>query len=99
MVKINKLTNCAVLKKKVIVVISSKRPGMPKVILDIPDENVQLLLEITEALGISRKDVALKEESPEWHFNILKERMEKYKGSGTSATPWEDFEKELDRED
>lgn len=72
---------------------------MPKVTIDLPEENLALLLEITEAMGITNKNVIIKNDSPAWHSQILRERLEKYKSGKTNATLWDEFEKELDRED
>lgn len=72
---------------------------MPIVTLDIPEENVSLLLEITEAMGLSKDDIIVKDDSPDWHLQILNERLEKYNEGKTQATLWEDFEKELDAGD
>lgn len=33
---------------------------------------------------------------PEWHLELLRERMERYERDGVEWTPWEEFEKELD---
>jgi hypothetical protein len=72
---------------------------MPQVTLHIPEENIALLLEITEVMGLSKSDVLIKEDSPDWHSQILNERLEKYKSGKTQASSWDRFEKELDAED
>ncbi len=73
---------------------------MPQVTLDIPEENIALLLEITQAMGLSKSDVIVKDNRPDWHAQILNERLEKFNAGKTKATSsWEDFEKELDAED
>ncbi len=72
---------------------------MPQVTLDIPEENIPLLLEITEALGIAKKNIFIKNESPDWHLPILNERLESYRTGRSQVTAWDDFEKELNRED
>ena len=33
---------------------------------------------------------------PEWHLEIIRERLAKYEAEGFVGTPWEEFEKELD---
>ena len=71
---------------------------MPQITLDVPQENLALLLELTDAIGILKKDLIISDGSPDWHKNILKERMEKYKDGKTGVTSWEDFEKELNDE-
>lgn len=72
---------------------------MPKVTLDIPEENISLFFEITEAMGIANKDISIKGETPDWHLPILNERLESYKAGKTGYTLWDDFEKELYSED
>jgi len=72
---------------------------MPQVTIDIPEENIPLFMQITEAMGIAKKNVSLKDESPDWHLPILNERLEKYNTGKSKATSWDDFEKELDSED
>ncbi len=72
---------------------------MPQITLDVPLENLALLLEITDEMGILKKDTIISDGSPDWHNNILKERMIKYQGGKTSTTLWEDFERELNNED
>jgi len=72
---------------------------MPQVTLEIPEENIPLFVQITEAMGITNKNVLIKDESPDWHLQILNERLEKYNAGTSVSTSWDDFEKELDRED
>ncbi len=72
---------------------------MPKITLDIPEENVALLKEVTKAMGIDKENFVIKNDVPEWHKQALQERMEDYKTGNTSVTSWEAFENELDKED
>ena len=72
---------------------------MPKVTLDIPEENIPLFMEIAEAMGITEKNFYTKDENPDWHLKILNERLENYNSGRSQATSWSDFEKELDMED
>ena len=37
-----------------------------------------------------------KEPVPDWHLELLRERMARYERDGVEWTPWEEFEKELD---
>jgi len=37
-------------------------------------------------------------EIPDWHREILEEAMARYRALGFEGTPWEEFEKELDKE-
>jgi hypothetical protein len=32
---------------------------------------------------------------PDWHMEILEERLARYRSSGMEGTTWEEFEKEL----
>ena len=34
-------------------------------------------------------------DAPDWHVELLKERMAEYCKNGVLMTPWEEFEKEL----
>lgn len=34
-------------------------------------------------------------EIPDWHREILEERMARYRANGFEGTPWEEFEQEL----
>ncbi len=72
---------------------------MPQITLDIPQQNLALLLEITDAMGILKEDIIISDGSPDWHNNILNERMEKYKRGEMTTTSWENFEKELNNDD
>ncbi len=72
---------------------------MLQITLDIPQENIPLLLEVTEAMGINKHNIIIKDNSPDWHQQILNERLENYKSGKSKATSWDDFESELNRED
>ncbi len=72
---------------------------MPQVILDIPQENIPLLLEVAEAMGIDIHNITVKDKSPDWHQQILNERLENYKAGKTKVTSWDEFERELNCED
>jgi hypothetical protein len=69
---------------------------MPQVTLDIPEENMPLFMHITEAMGITKENLLIKDESPDWHLQILNDRLERYNSGKTTAGSWDDFEKELD---
>jgi Putative addiction module component. len=32
---------------------------------------------------------------PDWHMEIVEERLARYRSEGMQGTPWEEFEKEL----
>lgn len=72
---------------------------MPQITLDVSEENIPLFMQITEAMGITRKNVYMNDESPDWHSQVLSERLERYNAGTSKATSWDDFEKELDSED
>lgn len=72
---------------------------MPQVTLEIPEENIPLFLEITEAMGITNKDIFIKDGSPDWHLSVLNERLANYNAGKTGTSSWDEFERELDRED
>ena len=71
---------------------------MSKVTIDIADDNLQLLLEVTDLLEIGRNSLKF-EEVPDWHKQILNERMEAYKAGKFSPSSWEEFRQELDNEE
>ena len=72
---------------------------MKQVTIELPEENIPLLLEVTKAMGITNENVSIKNGAPDWHSSILKERLERFKAGESKATSWDDFEKELDSED
>lgn len=67
---------------------------MPQVTLNIPNDNVQLLLEITAAMGLETEQILVKD-SPGWHENVLNERQEAYSTGKTKLVSWEDIDKEI----
>lgn len=71
---------------------------MPEITLNIPSEKLQLLKEVSEAMGLESKELNLISESPEWHQKVLNERMEKFQSGHSKLRIWEDFEKDLDEE-
>lgn len=72
---------------------------MPQIILDIPIENIPLLMEVATAMGLETENIVSKNESPEWHQNILRERLEIYNSGKANLTNWEDLEKNMNEED
>ncbi len=72
---------------------------MPSITLNIPDENVALLLELTEVMGITKENITVTNTLPEWHKQVLEERLENYNSNKIPLTSWNDFEKELSNED
>jgi hypothetical protein len=69
---------------------------MKQITLNIPDSFYNSFIEFLKHVP----EVTVKEENmddiPEWHKNILNERMEEYKKNPAKGTNWDDFEKELD---
>ena len=43
--------------------------------------------------------VDMNNDIPEWHKQVLKERLEDYNKGNIATTSWEDFRKELEKED
>lgn len=48
--------------------------------------------EYVDGWYVSDEDVPV----PDWHLAIIKERMERYRREGTTWTPLEEFEKEVE---
>lgn len=57
------------------------------------DEQIEYVQALWEHIVLGPKEVPI----PDWHLEILKERMERY-GDSTEWTTWEEFKKELDEE-
>ena len=72
---------------------------MPHLTLESPEENIALLLEVANAMGLEAENILVKDGSPDWHQNILNERLEKYNVGKTGVTSWEEIEKEMNDED
>lgn len=72
---------------------------MAHIILDIPAEKIPLLMEVATAMGLETESLISKDQSPEWHQHILKERLEKYSSGKAGFTSWEDIQNEMDAED
>ena len=72
---------------------------MAHITLDIPADKIPLLIEVATAMGLETENMVSKEQSPEWHQHILKERLEKYNSGKTGFSSWEDIKKEMDSED
>lgn len=72
---------------------------MPHLTLDIPAENIPLLLEVATAMGLEAQNILVKDGSPDWHKNILNERLEEYNAGKAGITTWEEVEKEMNTED
>lgn len=71
---------------------------MPKVTIDVADDKLNLLFEVTDLLEIDKSSFQF-EDVPDWHKQVLNERFEEYKAGKSSMTSWEDFSQELDNEE
>ena len=71
---------------------------MPKVTIDVADDKLNLLFEVTDLLEIDKSSFQF-EDLPDWHKQVLNERFEEYKAGKSSMTSWEDFSQELDNEE
>ncbi len=60
---------------------------MPQITLNIPSEKLELLKEVSETMGLESAELNLISTSPEWHQQVLNERLEKFK-SGHSNTSY-----------
>lgn len=70
---------------------------MPKVTIDVADDKVNLLLEITDLLEIDKSNFEFKD-VPEWHLQILNERLEEYRTGNGTLNSWNDVKKDLSNE-
>ena len=71
---------------------------MPKVTIDVADDKLNLLFEVTDLLEIDKSSFQF-EDVPDWHKQVLNERFEEYKAGKSSMFFWEDFSQELDNEE
>ena len=71
---------------------------MPKITIDVAEDKLKLLLEVTDLLEIDKRSMHY-EDVPNWHNQILHERMEEYNSGKSSLISWEDFKQELDNEE
>ena len=67
---------------------------MPKVTIEVADDKMNLLLEVTNLLEIANSNIDL-EEVPEWHKQVLQERRNEYKAGKSTLLSWEDVKEEL----
>lgn len=68
---------------------------MPQITLNIPSEKLELLKELSEAIGLESAELNLISESPKWHQQVLNERMEKFQSGHSKLRIWEDFKKKI----
>jgi hypothetical protein len=68
---------------------------MPHITLDIPSENIPLLMEVVTVMGLETERVVGKNQGPMWHQYVLKEREEKYNSGKVSFASWQEIEKKM----
>lgn len=67
-----------------------------KITLEIPSPHVAFFMQLLESLNLGIK-VEEKEDIPEWHKDILQERLAKYSnGDKSQFIKWEDIKKEIE---
>ena len=71
---------------------------MPKVTIDVADDKLNLLFEVTDLLEIDKSSFRF-EDVPDWHKQVLNERLEEYKAGKSSLTSWEEFGEELEKDE
>lgn len=72
---------------------------MPQVTVNVSQENLPELLNKIKSLEIEDNDVLITSETPDWHTNILAERLANYRAGKTRFTTLEQLEKDLDELD
>lgn len=58
------------------------------------DEKLDYVDELLDYVTLEGKYV----EVPDWHLEIIRERMARYRESGMTGRTWEEFEKELENQ-
>jgi len=71
---------------------SSKLPIPPPGFDELPiDEQVEYVQELWDRIVSRESEVNV----PDWHMEIVEERLARYSTNDVEWTPWEEFEKEL----
>ncbi|TNF25449.1 MAG: hypothetical protein EP314_06745 [Bacteroidetes bacterium] len=65
---------------------------MREVILKIPEEKYEFIMELIANLGL---EVEQEIEIPEWQKDIVRERIAEYKKNPSSAIPWKEARKQI----
>lgn len=65
---------------------------MREVILKIPEERYEFIMELIANLGL---EVEQEIEIPEWQKNIVRERIAEYKKNPDSVIPWKEARKQI----
>ncbi len=55
------------------------------------DDQVEYVQALWDRIASRSEQVSI----PDWHMEILEERLARYNSNGMEGTPWEEFEKEL----
>lgn len=66
---------------------------MREVILKIPEEKYEFIMELIANLGL---EVEQEIEIPEWQKDIVRERIAEYEKNPDSAIPWDDIKDKFD---
>ncbi len=70
-----------------------KPKAMREVILKIPEDRYDFVMELIENLGL---EVEKEIEIPEWQKNMVRERMAEYKKNPDIALNWDDVKDDFD---
>ena len=71
---------------------SSKLPFPPLGFDELTiDEQVEYLQALWDRIMPREGEISV----PDWHMEIVQERLARYEANGIEGTPWEEFEKEL----
>ena len=71
---------------------SSKLPFPPPGFDELTiDEQVEYLQALWDRIMPREGEISV----PDWHMEIVQERLARYEANGIEGTPWKEFEKEL----
>ena len=70
-----------------------------KLTLDIPNHNFEFFLKLIKSLNF---DIKIEEENdisiPDWHLDILEERLAKYQTDTSSFVTWDAIKKQVEEQ-
>ena len=70
-----------------------------KLTLDIPNHNFDFFLKLIKSLNF---DIKIKDENgvsiPDWHLDILEERLTKYQTNTSGFLAWDDVKKQIEEQ-
>jgi hypothetical protein len=69
-----------------------------KITLDIPKEQLGFFLELLKKFNFEIKLEATQEDIPDWHKEILDERLAKYESNTEGFVLWEDLKKNIEKQ-